>query len=368
MLLHGLDQVSALDFSALESVGGVLSLIDNDQLSDLSAFSGLLELGGLEIDSNTNLTDLTGLYGATATGGFFSARFNPSFSDSAAWDLYYAIDGDLYMTSAEVECNGVPENSCWGDDDDSSSGDDDDAADDDDSAAPTGLQCDLSLVDTWPLTSNIQGLAYLDPYLYAIDRDPGPVTTIRAFDPSGSEVTSFASPLGLTSVGLGASSTHLYLDDEGGGQLIHEIDPTTEQVTSTISSSITGGNRGLAYLSGSLWHLGVQQNSGVGFAEIQLPGGVALGFFAAVNSINSDDAASDGVNLMYTAFDDECAFGFDPCAHRLYIVDVTGQPICDQVLLTGSPWDYNIFGLAASPSQLFVADRSAGEIRVYAGP
>ncbi len=151
---------------------------------------------------------------------------------------------------------------------------------------------------------------------------------------------------------MAANQTSLFLDDEAGDQLIHELSKETADSIRSFPSAITGGNRGLSYLNGSVFHMGVHDGA-VGFSQHDEVSGVFRGHQPLTDAIESNDAASDGQRLLFTASDGDSL--------RLFVVTELGTEVCSQLL---DPLSEST-GLASSGSRLYVHSSLTREIFVF---
>ena len=76
--------LSTIDFSALASIAGVLSVDKNPVLSSLGGFRSLSATGGLLIQEIPGLTTLAGLEALRTVSGDLKIRINEALTDISA--------------------------------------------------------------------------------------------------------------------------------------------------------------------------------------------------------------------------------------------------------------------------------------------
>jgi len=89
--------LSALDLPLLQVVGGELTIIDNDTLDSLAGLSSLVSFKSLNITNNDELTDLSGLEGATKLSGDLTISSNEELSDVSALAAISSVEGDFLI-------------------------------------------------------------------------------------------------------------------------------------------------------------------------------------------------------------------------------------------------------------------------------
>jgi hypothetical protein len=123
-----MNDVGAQDFSfnSLQSVGGILSMISNDDILDISGFNNLTSVGALSIGfnpnqellsgfqslqnidtdlivtSNNNMTSVSGFGALTNIGGLARVSFNAQLQVYPFWGSNVDIGGDLILRITDV--------------------------------------------------------------------------------------------------------------------------------------------------------------------------------------------------------------------------------------------------------------------------
>ena len=229
--------------------------------------------------------------------------------------------------------------------------------------APDSCGCG-TLVDEWRTWGrNLQGMAVANGVLYAIDVITLTDVEVVSFDASGQATPIF--DLDHVSVGLAATDTHLYLDDEFNNQRIHEYELGTWALNRSFSTGVTGGNRGLAAMDGSLWHLGVVDGN-VGFSQIDIAtGNVGTTVVAPYDAVFANGAAAADGALYYVTGDGPQHPDCDPLGCDLFLraLSTDGTDLCTQFLGTTTRGEPQ--GFAAGGGRFYLQDRDEDVIWVY---
>ncbi len=98
VLIEGNDITSLNGLNVLVSVGGYLSVENNDALTSLAGLEGLTSIeGNLHIYNNDALTSLAGLDNVTSVGGTLYVRLNPALTSLAGLNNVTSLEGGLQI-------------------------------------------------------------------------------------------------------------------------------------------------------------------------------------------------------------------------------------------------------------------------------
>lgn len=100
--ISGSDITNLNGLSILTSIGGYLSIAQNDNLTSLTGLSGLTAIGSLVISSNAGLTSLIGLEGLTFIGGNLAIYNNDVMTNLTGLDNLISIGGKLEIGANDV--------------------------------------------------------------------------------------------------------------------------------------------------------------------------------------------------------------------------------------------------------------------------
>jgi hypothetical protein len=93
--ISGDDITNLLGLSAITSIGGYLSIAQNDNLESLTGLSGLTGIGSLIISSNSSLNNLIGLDGLTSLQGSLAIYGNSNLTSLGGLNNLVSIKGNL---------------------------------------------------------------------------------------------------------------------------------------------------------------------------------------------------------------------------------------------------------------------------------
>ena len=103
MRIMGADITNLNVLNVLTSVGGYLTIGENDSLTSLTGLEGLTSIGGgLIFQSNPALTSLTGLDNLTSIGSDLYIDNNDALTSLTGLDNLTSIGGDLYIDNNDA--------------------------------------------------------------------------------------------------------------------------------------------------------------------------------------------------------------------------------------------------------------------------
>ncbi len=107
--IGGTDIKNLSNFNNLDSISGYLQVLNCDSLITLDGFDNLTYVGGLKLESNDTLSDISGLGKLALIDGSFRISFNPKLISFSGLDSLKEINGylDIYYNSELTSLSGL---------------------------------------------------------------------------------------------------------------------------------------------------------------------------------------------------------------------------------------------------------------------